>query len=874
MGKKTGIFRYNEKLSPFYAAVLTALIYLIITLLSGIAGFGNRTILSGDLFSQYVDFIRLFLDTIKGNGNFYYSFSLFLGSPSVSTYAYYCLSPFNLLYLIPGISVSCMTLIIIMLKLSLSASCFCYFQKKVFDRTGLFPILFGVCYSLGSFAVTMQIHIMWLDSLYILPILLLLIYRFVKGGSFLPLVAAYACLFLTNFYMGYIFGIFSGSCFLVLLILDTDSISKQALMFILKRSLGFIAAVILAAGCCAAVLLPAAYELFAQRSEGGSSFSLVNVTLLDVLNNLFPGEMQSMGSPIPLIYCGLPALLIIPVYILSDKIKLKEKLCILFMFLFYIAGSQFLPVYKFLHAMEAPNWYAHRYAPCVVFLLLCLASRAVTEIKTFQIKTLIIYAVSLLLFYAAMIPFQALLYSGYATNSHGFFILIAVFMAVYILLLYLYRSGKLSRYLPAALCLALAIELAVNGYTCMSRNSFGYESEEKLSAWENSQKSIIPMLQEADRDFYRIRVNDDFCFNSPSYFGYAGINSFNSTDNVKLRHTLSSLGIGTSFACIYDQGYTDITDMLLGVKYTLDLDTARLSGSSMALPAGFMCSPALLDYTSASSVFENQQNLINCMTNGNYAFFTPVNDYDIDKRNMEIMSFDDCILFEHLSDNVINGKINFLFNNLDNARILGYFTPMSEPVINRTAPTIDQARKGFYKAPSLSDGTIIESQLTPDGKPVITLNFSSAGSYDYAIGGAEFCLYDNSQLADAARQLAAHPFTLTSWSDGMLSGTVESTADHPILFTSIPYAKGWEAYIDDIPVSAGVTVDGTFLSLYVDPGVHNIRFEYNHPYGSFSVIISCIAICLFLLLLVIKKGRSAGQKTINAAPEQEVSDEI
>ena len=103
----------KKKLFPLYSAVFTAVIFLIILALNNICGYGNNTILSGDLFSQYSAFIQSFINTLKGNGSFYYSFSVFLGNPVTASYAYYCLSPFNLLYLLPVISVSAMTLIII-----------------------------------------------------------------------------------------------------------------------------------------------------------------------------------------------------------------------------------------------------------------------------------------------------------------------------------------------------------------------------------------------------------------------------------------------------------------------------------------------------------------------------------------------------------------------------------------------------------------------------------------------------------------------------------------------------------------------------------------------------------------------------------------
>ena len=169
--------------------------------LCGILGYGNNTILSGDLFSQYTAFIQSFLHVLKGEGSFYYSFSIFLGNPATASYAYYCLSPFNLLYLIPGVSVSAMTLVIILLKLSLAAAMFQLYLAYGLKEKHPGSILFATAYALCTFAVSMFVHIMWLDALYTLPVIILLLIRYVNGASSLPLVPAYAYLFLTNFYM-------------------------------------------------------------------------------------------------------------------------------------------------------------------------------------------------------------------------------------------------------------------------------------------------------------------------------------------------------------------------------------------------------------------------------------------------------------------------------------------------------------------------------------------------------------------------------------------------------------------------------------------------------------------------------------------------
>ncbi len=848
----------NPKLFPLYSALLTALLFLLALAFEGILGYGNKTILSGDLFSQYTAFIQSFLDVLKGERSFYYSFSVFFGNPSAALYAYYSLSPFNLLYFLP-FSVSALTAVIILFKLSLASAMFQLYLAKGLKQTSPSTILFGCAYGLCTFAVSMCVHIMWLDALYTLPVIMLLLLRFVRGSSFLPLIPAYAYLFITNFYMGYICGVFTALCFIALLINAAGTEYCASLKAAAKKILLFGVSVLLAAGICAIVLLPAAYELLGTE-QSRSGFSLVSVTLPDVFCNLFMGEMQGMGSPIPLIYCGLPVLILLPAYFSVKNISRKKKMTAAALLVFFLAATQFLPLYRFLHAMEAPNWYAHRYAFCVVFLILTLCSRALPDFSKLPLRRYICYIAALLLLYAILIPIQQICYGSYHTNSHGFFILNTLFLLCYLLLLH-FRPKKTAVFISVLLC----AELVINAYTCLDRNDFGFHSEAGLEQWEDTEESVIPELRAADTDLYRIRVYNELCFNAASRFGYSGLNSFTTTDNAKLRETLSSLGIGTSFMSIYDQGYTDLTDMIFGVKYGLDLQSGTLSGSPLALPVGFMCSPGILAWSNENDVFTNQENLVSLMTNKKYSFYTPleIQNENVITKNMEIYPFEDAILFQHVSDLAVNGSVSFSFPDATGKTVLAHFAPTSEAVIRNTAPYIEQGISGYAKNACLSDGTIATAIADEENIPTVTLRFSEGADFDYAVRSMLFCSYDNSSLVDLRKDLGSLPLMTSSVKDGEISATVTATEERPVLFLSIPYDKGWNAYVDDVPVPTYAVVNDSFLGLELTPGTHNIHLVYEAPGADSGKIISavCLTILLVLCLLESRKNRLPAQVT-------------
>ena len=168
--KKSGIFY------PLFSFFLSMGAFLLFLFFYGVLGPKGYTILRGDLFVQYIDFISLFLKVLKGEQDFWYSFSLYYGSGTALTYAYYTLNPFHLLYLIENISIPTMTMFIITLKIALSGAAFTLFSQRVLKQSGFFSVFFSLCYAFNSFTITLHFNIIWLDAYFMLPLVILLLY--------------------------------------------------------------------------------------------------------------------------------------------------------------------------------------------------------------------------------------------------------------------------------------------------------------------------------------------------------------------------------------------------------------------------------------------------------------------------------------------------------------------------------------------------------------------------------------------------------------------------------------------------------------------------------------------------------------------------
>ena len=322
---------------------------------------------------------------------------------------------------------------------------------------------------------------------------------------------------------------------------------------------------------------------------------------------------------------------------------------------------------------------------------------------------------------------------------------------------------------------------------------------------------------------------------------------------------------------IYDHGYTDITDMLFGVKYSLDLGSGQLGGSPLSLPLGFMCSASTLAWENSQDVFTNQENLVSLMCNYPYSLYTPVNidEENMVTRNMEILPFENAILFQHISDMVANGVIRFRFPDLNGHTILAHFPTCEEPVIRGSSPEADIPVTGFSKSTNLSDGSIFCSTCGEDGVPEIGLVFHDGADYDYAVKEIQLRDYDDSLLPELHDDLCRQPFVIDKYNDSYVSGTVEATQDRPLLFLSIPYSEGWEALVDGAPSPVLSVVNDSFSGLYLTPGVHKVILQYNHPGASAGNMISGCAIILFLILLLLNSRKKTAAAVTESKKDED-----
>lgn len=860
----------RSALTALYSFTLSVISFLIFLALYRVLGFGNRTLLRGDLYSQYIDFIHLFLRVLKGKEDFWYTFSQYYGSPTILTYAYYAFSPFNLLYLPEIISIPAMTAVIITLKIGLCGAFFSLFAKYVIKCSNVAAVFFAICYAMNSFNITLHFNIIWLESAYLFPILILLVCRLVKTGRWLSLVPVWILLFLSNFYMAFISGIFIAVAFAAFICLYYKYKETSA-RHIFKLFIRFSGSVILSAGCCAAILLPCAKFLISHMAADNQTFSDLPTSFFDVINSMLLGVMPDIDNRIPFLYCGLPVVILVIHYFIQKEIPLKEKVISGLLLFFCALSMVFLPLFILTHAFDYPNFYFFRNSGIVCFLLCALACRCFSATKG-KLPTFSLWcSIGVLIFFYSFMMRLWPLYSNPSdvTNSSSELAFNILYLSLWGILFMSCKNISSINSLPqkilTAVCFVLLIsELALNGYLSQEHADYEPFSESEFINWYNAQKTVLDSLPVDDDQLYRISMYGDNNYNSSALFGYAGYNTFSSSDQYALRNALYGLGISVSNRSITENGYTDLTYMLFDKGYTGNINRigektderiAELEEFPWRLSIAYMVSNDTKNYTPCNDPFENQERFVKAISGKDYHFFErlELEDLKLSSFNAKTYPLGDHTLFAKATNHSSNAGIYFSADKDPAHPFYACFRQTSPSAIT-VAPYLLESDDNYAENLTLSIGCILKGGQVSENFPPDTENvviyFNEDSLESYACNEMLFARFDGSDLASLHKDLLPGILKLTKWSSSHLIGNVYATEDYPLLFTSIPWDEGWEAYVDGISVECIPILDDAFLSIPLPPGKHEVELKYIAPGAKEGLLFSIFSLLLYATFLI------------------------
>ena len=825
--------------------------------------FGTKTLLISDMQVQYISYFSYYKSLFTTCNDLWYTFSKALGGDMLGFAAYYLFSPLNLLLLLfPDALLPVAVALMIAIKLSLCGLAFFYFLSAG-HRPNVMALLFSTAYALIGYNITYLFNVMWLDGVILLPLVALGIHRIVEGKSARLYIGSLMAVVIINYYIGFMVCLFSVVYFAyrLLVTLHAPVALKSTLRIIGK----YIAASLAAGGLSAVVWLPAVASL----AGGKADFSFANPSfqhnfgITDLFTKLFvnTSNWAQCLSGLPNIFCGMLVVILVILYFLNPKIKLKPKLLATGLLALFFVSFDVYAINLIWHGFNAPVWYPYRYSFMVSFLLIQLAYESFTSLNEHMRPWRFALSGGLLIA-ATLLAFRKT-FDFVISASIYFDVALAL---VFGLILYAWIAKPRARRMLLLLFALLQLtELSMNTYTTIARLQKGMMvSMTAYSDTLDRTEPVIRALQAEDSSVYRMEITRRWSHNDAMRYQYNGLSHFSSSEKTFVKDFLGRLGYRNNGNWAnYGRGSTMAADSLLGVKYVIvnsdgfvkpydersTQDGLTVYQNPYALPLGFGVSQQV--YTAdvrTDNPFALQNNMFASMTEDEYdPIFTDASVTSITEEN--------------LTATQQNGVTHYQKIDADQDAYVRY----------QLTITSDQVLYAYLDAPDAQSATLMVNettlgkywnayrpeiaalgQFTAGEQVTVTVTL---GSDALDIGNVYFCYENSDVLQSDCDQLAAQGCDLTEISSSHLRGTFTAPEDGQTLLLSIPYEEAWHITVDGQPVQAN-QVFGALMAVQMPAGTHTVDLRYI-PAGAYAgiAICTCTLVCLAAVWLVQKKRR-------------------
>ena len=371
----------------FWAFVVPVLILLLVYIIRGVFPFGDKIYVRMDFYHQYAPFLKEFCNRIRDGESLLYAWELGLGTNYWAHYAYYLASPVNwLLVLVPDAFIIEAMNVSMVFRAGIAGACFVYFLKE--DRKEKLEMaVFGIFYALSGYYLAYSCNIIWMDGFALFPLVALGVKRIATGKSArLYIISMLLCTF-SNFYLAVIIGFSCVLWFVICLISGRKKTWKPVCKAIGK----FIMSTILFVCMSGVVLLPVAAALM-NTPAGESVFpekTEFYFALYELLERMCMNTDSNLkGSDFPNIYASVLVLVLLPLYFINKRIRLRDKFVYGGALLFMLASFELNMLDYIWHGLHYPNSFPARQSFFYIFLVLMLGYEAYARRKRISKKQL------------------------------------------------------------------------------------------------------------------------------------------------------------------------------------------------------------------------------------------------------------------------------------------------------------------------------------------------------------------------------------------------------------------------------------------------------------------------------------------------------
>ena len=879
---------------------------LLLRLICTVTYNGEYSMLYSDCYHQYYPFFLEYRRALLSGDSLLYNWSTGMGADYVGLISYYLASPLNLLtVLMPEKWMLSYFSLLMPLKLSFASLFFALFLNKVLGKFDLSICLFGAFYGLCAWALGYQWNIMWLDTFALLPLVMLGMVRMLQTRKFVLYTISLFMAVCINYYIGFFVCIFVFLTFFCYEICTWQGF---------RRFLGDFVCIalfsVLALGMTAFLTIPTYTALLSTSSTTSklpTAFLQLNIAdtntwkgllgaMGQVAGNMNGGIKLTFKEGLPNLYCGIIANTLALTFLFCGKIKVREKICCVFLILLFNISFIVRMLDYVWHGLHFTNMIPYRFSFLHSFVLLYMAYRAWTyreDLRIWQVILAGVCNIGLVLLSKEMQSLEYVIKGvtmlmpwNSSTNilenlkticvSASYLLFNLLFIAAYVIALtqnarksmpqdsddvMTWTSEeenrmKISTYVLLAVMGVELIMLLINfGIWFPGTNVSNYP---KASADVQAALSYLDE-KEDDSGFYRIETAHTQTLNDGALNGYNGISTFTSSANAKTIEFVRSLGYSAKKANnrYSFEDSSPVANLFLNLKYMIDRDGSSLGNSyfnevyssgnvhllenNAYLPLGFLTNAQILNlsFTEDSNRFQFQNNLMSASTGVTKNTFNILSGYclTIVASDLTLNSQSQTGYCSYKTDNKA-GNISY------------YYIPDQDGLF---CFYLDQSKKNNFYVYINGSETPLYSESYALPQMLSVCNVSAGDQIEIRFrcpsnqsGSINLCaaIVDDAVFREGYEILNASTLEITKFENTYIEGNI--TCDrNGILYTSIPQNGNWYATVDGQTVPT-VLIGNAMLGLNISEGFHKVTFTYRNRMFSMGSLISIACAAVFL----------------------------
>lgn len=849
--------RHNTILYYIGAFFIPSVLMVIIFAFAGIWPFGSKSILTSDLMNQYVQFLSYLREIYKGNHSLFYTFSKTFGGEMISLYSYYLVSPLNLL-LLPFRTEWLPQAIelLILIKISLCSLSFYFLISHLGKRAEASGLIFSVSYALMAYNMAYFFHLMWLDSIILLPLVILGIHRILDGHFPVLYMLSLGFAIIFNYYIGFMICIFSVLYFVIVCI-----IQKKHLIHDFPIFFRYGLASLLAGLFSMFLLLPTLKGLSGGKAAFDTSLFTFsanfhwNDLFIKFFNGCFNLKDETF-SGLPNIFCGILILFLCILFFLNSQIQLKEKLSA-FALLAILYLSFYFRIFNLVwHGFNPPSSFPYRYSFFFSFVMILMAWYSFGKLTSASVK--IGYPAVIACFLTAILFLSMHKVPADMTTSKCIFNIAVIFASAVLLTIYI--SGR-KHYLLFCLSFLCIFDLTANGAHYLSCGEYKETSE--FQSFVSDTSKALSWIKANDSSFYRIEKNFRQKSNDPLLLDYAGLSHFSSSETTQVLDFLETLGFPRTFAF---SGYTGTTydsmNSFFGIRYLLSytelgepyqllkqIGDIYIYENPYALTLGMTADSSVEDFhpttVDSKQPFETQNQLFSSILGYPSVKIFETQTLTPVLNNLRIK---EGALYPYRTiDPDKEASFDYTFTASSNDPVYCYIdAPSRCPLkmyVNDSEINVFNLHASYQVTwiGTFHKGDTVHIRIMPQRSKAALNGF--------------YIAYQNPAVSEeyfeTMQQRSLH---IDSFSDTHITGTIDNSAGQSQILFTIPYDENWQIYVNNKRTDA-IKLADALLGAPLPAGICKIELKYvpHSFYVGLSISVSALVFSLLWYGLFLKK---------------------